>query len=268
MDPTKTNPVADADPIATAAAKARRVVGSEELSRMMAANDPLSAAIAESAGFHGIWASARSIADKLARRHARRVRWADVASAVLCIRHVVDIPVLVDATGMKADPDDASACVRALAGEGVAGICLDDCGSVRGRQSGYRYPVSNHDAMPGKGFFLIASVDPLAAPISARRDRDRVFAAAEAAMEAGADALWIRPLGLWRAGLTDIMRRWPPDWPLILGPTACPSVLSAYDLPSIVAVISRADANPPLMAAQRRVPNAVSESAGRERTCR
>ncbi|TWB47596.1 phosphoenolpyruvate phosphomutase-like protein [Bradyrhizobium sacchari] len=75
------------------------VCSSSQLSFLMEAHDGLSAAIAERAGFKGLWASGLSIACSLGYRDANEASWSQLPDAVERIVDSTRLPVLVDGNG-------------------------------------------------------------------------------------------------------------------------------------------------------------------------
>src|SRR3569833_4355578 len=69
---------------------------SRELSFLMEAHDGLSGAIAEQAGFRGVWASGLSISCALGYCDVNEVLWTQVVDAVERIVDSTELPVLVD----------------------------------------------------------------------------------------------------------------------------------------------------------------------------
>lgn len=77
----------------------REVCTIAELSFLMEAHDGLSAAIAERAGFKGLWASGQSIACSLGYPDANEASWSQLVDAVERIVDSSQLPVLVDGDG-------------------------------------------------------------------------------------------------------------------------------------------------------------------------
>src|SRR5262245_44198053 len=73
-----------------------KLLNSPDLTFLMEAHDALSAAIAQRAGFKGLWASGLSMASALGFRDANEASWTDVIDVVERMADATTIPILVD----------------------------------------------------------------------------------------------------------------------------------------------------------------------------
>ncbi|MGY4343145.1 hypothetical protein ACVWW3_008051 [Bradyrhizobium sp. LM2.9] len=97
-----------------------------ELSFLMEVHDGLSAAIAERAGFKGLWASGLSIACSLGYRDANEASWSQLVDVVERIVESSGLPVLVDGDGGFGTFNNARLVARRLRQRGAAGVALED----------------------------------------------------------------------------------------------------------------------------------------------
>ncbi|QPB24853.1 isocitrate lyase/phosphoenolpyruvate mutase family protein (plasmid) [Rhizobium sp. 007] len=202
----------------------RNLILSSGLTFLTEAHDCLSAVIAESAEFKGLWASGRSIYSALGYRDAREVHWTQIVNIVGRMCDAINIPVLVDCdSGLF---EDACFVARKLEECGAAGICLD----------GKRFPKMNSfdgDSYPlaaiedfsghlkavknttGPDFVLVARVETQIAC----HGLDATMACADACAEAGADAILIHSRKVVPDDILDFAREWNNRLPVVIVPT-------------------------------------------------
>ncbi|WP_213291224.1 isocitrate lyase/phosphoenolpyruvate mutase family protein, partial [Bradyrhizobium sp. sGM-13] len=90
------------------------------------AHDGLSGAIAERAGFKGLWASGLSIACCLGYRDANEASWSQLVDVVERIVDSTKLPVLVDGDNGFGNFNNARLLARKLSQRGAAGVALED----------------------------------------------------------------------------------------------------------------------------------------------
>jgi len=95
---------------------------SRELSFLMEAHDGLSGAIAEQAGFRGVWASGLSISCSLGYRDANEASWTQVVDAVERIGDSTELPGLGDGDSGCGNFNNARLLARKLRQRGAAGV--------------------------------------------------------------------------------------------------------------------------------------------------
>src|SRR5262245_30702965 len=104
------------------------ICSNRELSFLMEAHDGLSAAVAEHAGFKGLWASGLSISSSLGYRDANEASWTQLVDVVERMADASDLPVLVDGDSGFGNFNNARLLARKLQQRGAAGVALEDKG--------------------------------------------------------------------------------------------------------------------------------------------
>ncbi|MEX2746106.1 isocitrate lyase/phosphoenolpyruvate mutase family protein [Rhizobium mongolense] len=204
----------------------RNLILSSGLTFLTEAHDCLSAVIAESAEFKGLWASGRSIYSALGYRDASEVHWTQIVNIVERMVDAINIPVLVDCDSGLSNFEDACFVARKLEECGAAGICLE----------GRRFPKMNSfdgDSHPlaaiedfsghlkavknttGPDFVLVARVETQIA----RHGLDATMACADACAEAGADAILIHSRKVVADDILVFAREWNNRLPVVIVPT-------------------------------------------------
>src|SRR5215475_5769874 len=122
----------------------RRLVQSTDLTFLMEAHDALSAAIAQHAGFKGLWASGLSISSALGYRDANEASWTDVVNVVERMADATSIPILVDGDSGFGNFNNARLAALKLFQRRAAGICLEDKGFPKMNSFvGNRHPLAD-----------------------------------------------------------------------------------------------------------------------------
>src|SRR5258707_5780467 len=91
------------------------ICSNHELSFLMEAHDGLSAAVAERAGFKGLWASGLSISSSLGYRDANEASWTQLIDVVERMADASDLPILVDGDSGFGNFNNARLLARKLA---------------------------------------------------------------------------------------------------------------------------------------------------------
>jgi 2-methylisocitrate lyase-like PEP mutase family enzyme len=176
---------------------------SERLARppiVMAAGvyDPLTALIAERAGFEALYVSGAGIAyTRLGRPDIGLVSMNEVVQTVALIRDRVGVPLIVDADNGYGNALNVQRTVRLLEQAGANAIQLEDqdfpkrCGHLDGKSLIPAQEMAGKikaavDARASRNTLIIARTDAVAV-----EGFDRAIARAELAHEAGADVLFI-----------------------------------------------------------------------------
>jgi phosphoenolpyruvate phosphomutase len=232
-------------PVTASPTTLRELILSNDLSYLMEAHDGLSAAIAERAGFKGLWASGLSISSALGYRDANEASWTQVVDVVERMVDATNVPVLVDGDSGFGNFNNARIVARKLEQRGAAGICLEDKGFPKMNSFvGDRHPLADIDEFSGRlkavkdttgpDFVLVARIEALIAG----HGLDEALVRADAYAEAGADAILIHS----RKSVPDEILAFAKDWdnrlPVVIVPTKYyKTPVSAYRNAKISTVI-------------------------------
>ncbi len=203
-----------------------QVCCSSELSFLMEAHDGLSAAIAERAGFKGLWASGLSIASSLGYRDANEASWNQLVDVVERIVETSQLPVLVDGDGGFGNFNNARLVARKLRQRGAAGVALEDsCFPKTNSFVGDRHPLADIDEFSGRlravkdtvadDLILVARIEALIAG----QGMDDAISRAHAYADAGADAILIHSRRTAADEILAFMRAWQNRLPVVIVPT-------------------------------------------------
>ncbi|WP_456794062.1 phosphoenolpyruvate mutase [Bradyrhizobium sp. USDA 4506] len=203
-----------------------QVCCSGELSFLMEAHDGLSAAIAERAGFKGLWASGLSIASSLGYRDANEASWSQLVDVVGRIVDSSRLPVLVDGDGGFGNFNNARLLARKLRQCGAAGITLEDsCFPKTNSLLGDRHPLADIDEFSGRlravkdsvadDLILVARIESLIAG----HEIDEAISRAHAYADAGSDAILIHSRRTAADEIFAFARAWQNKLPVVIVPT-------------------------------------------------
>ncbi|MCC8938657.1 phosphoenolpyruvate mutase [Bradyrhizobium sp. Arg62] len=199
---------------------------SSELSFLMEAHDGLSAAIAERAGFKGLWASGLSIASSLGYRDANEASWSQLVDAVERIVDSSQLPVLVDGDGGFGNFNNARLLARKLRQCGAAGVALEDsCFPKMNSFVGDRHPLADIDEFSGRlravkdtvadDLILVSRIESLIAG----HEIDEAISRAHAYADAGSDAILIHSRRTAADEIFAFTRAWQNKLPVVIVPT-------------------------------------------------
>ena len=200
---------------------------SPELSFLMEAHDALSAAVAEQAGFPGLWASGLSIASSLGFRDANEASWTQVVDVVERMADATTVPILVDGDSGFGNFNNARLAAWKLFQRGAAGICLEDKEFPKMNSFvGERHPLATvtefcgrlravKDTVPTDAFALVARTEALIAG----HGQAEALRRAHAYVEAGADAILIHSRQNTADEILAFSREWRNRHPLVIVPT-------------------------------------------------
>lgn len=211
---------------ASPAQRLGRLIGrSGTVSCLMEAHDALSAAVAERAGFPGLWASGLSIASALGFRDANEASWSQVVDAVERMADTVEAPILVDGDSGFGNFNNARLVARKLAQRGAAGLCLEDKGFPKLNSFvGDRHPLAEVNEFAGRlravkdavpDLLLVARLEALIAG----HGQEEALARAHAYADAGADAVLIHSRKSVPDEILDFAARWQNRLPVVIVPT-------------------------------------------------
>ncbi|WP_076866107.1 isocitrate lyase/phosphoenolpyruvate mutase family protein [Bradyrhizobium mercantei] len=204
--------------------KRSQVCCSGELSFLMEAHDGLSAAIAERAGFKGLWASGLSIASSLGYREANEASWSQLVDVVGRIVNSSGLPVLVDGDGGFGNFNNARLLARSLRQCGAAGITLEDsCFPKKNSLLGGRHPLAAIDEFSGRlravkdtvadDLILVARIESFIAGHEIEEALSRAHA------YAGSDAILIHSRRTAADEIFAFARAWQNRLPVVIVPT-------------------------------------------------
>ncbi|MDA9391958.1 phosphoenolpyruvate phosphomutase [Bradyrhizobium sp. CCBAU 45394] len=202
------------------------VCSSSALSFLMEAHDGLSAAIAERAGFKGLWASGLSIACSLGYRDANEASWSQLVDAIERIVDSSQLPVLVDGDGGFGNFNNARLLARKLRERGAAGVALEDsCFPKLNSFVGNRHPLADVDEFCGRlravkdtvanDLVLVARIEALIAGHGMHEALSR----AHVYKEAGADAILIHSRSSSADEIVSFANAWQNRLPVVIVPT-------------------------------------------------
>ncbi|MBY6241506.1 phosphoenolpyruvate mutase [Methylosinus sp. Sm6] len=205
----------------------RSLIQPRSLNFLMEAHDALSAAIAERAGFKGLWASGLSIATALGYRDANEASWTQLTDVVERIADAIAIPILVDGDSGFGNFNNARLAAKKLRDSGAAGMCIEDKGFPKMNSFvGDRHPLADieefcgrikaiKDAVPGRGFVLVARIEALIAG----HGQEEALKRAHAYADAGADAILIHSRKSDADEILTFARNWQNRLPVVIVPT-------------------------------------------------
>ncbi|WP_208245877.1 isocitrate lyase/phosphoenolpyruvate mutase family protein (plasmid) [Rhizobium sp. T1470] len=204
----------------------RNLILSSGLTFLTEAHDCLSAVVAESAEFKGLWAPALSIYSALGYRTTSDVHWTQVVNMVDRMLDGIKIPVLVDCDSGLSKREDVCFVARKLEECGAAGVCLE--GNSFPKMNSFesdRYSLATIENFcgdlkavkdaTGPAFVLVARVETQIG----RHGPDATMACAAACAEAGADAILIHSRKVVADDILCFARRWDNRLPVIIVPT-------------------------------------------------
>jgi phosphoenolpyruvate phosphomutase len=210
----------------SAAILRRQICSNRELSFLMEAHDGLSGAVAESAGFRGLWASGLSISCALGYRDANEASWTQVVDAVERIVDSTELPVLVDGDSGFGNFNNARLLARKLRQRGAAGVALEDKGFPKMNSFvGDKHPLADVDEFSGRlravkdtvgdELVLVARIEALIAG----HGMDEALTRAHAYADAGADAILIHSRKSVADEILTFAGAWQNRLPVVIVPT-------------------------------------------------
>ena len=214
----------------------RTALEGDRLFVAMAAHHPLSARLAEEAGFDGIWGSGFELAASFAVPDANILSMGTHLEMMRAVAAAVAIPVIADIDTGFGNAVNVSYLVPMYEAAGVSAIVMEDKTFPKDTslRPGGRQELVRVEEFQGK----------IAAAVNARRDRDFLVVARTEALiagagqdealrrglayaEAGADALLVHSRRRTPDEILSFVRAWPGRTPLVLVPTAYPQLLEA-----------------------------------------
>lgn len=202
----------------------------------MAAHNPLSAKLAEQAGFGGIWGSGFELSASYAVPDANILSMGTHLEMIRAIASAVTIPVIADIDTGFGNAVNVHYIVPQYEAAGASAIVMEDKTfpkdtSLRadGRQELVRIEefqgkiAAAAAARRDKDFVVVARVEALIAGLGQEEAIRRGLAYAQA----GADAILIHSKQKTPAEILTFIQAWPGTVPLVLVPTAYPQLTEA-----------------------------------------
>jgi phosphonopyruvate hydrolase len=206
------------------------------LTRVIGAHNPLSARLAEEAGFDGIWASGFELSASFAVPDASIISMTQHLEMTRAICATVEIPVVADIDTGYGNAVNVMHAVTQYERAGAAAVVIEDKKFPKDTSllEGGRQELVRIEEFAGKieaasasraspDFLLIARTEALIAGLGQEEAKRRAAAYAEA----GADALLIHSKSKTPDEIEAFVAAWDRDVPLVIVPTAYPQLTEA-----------------------------------------
>lgn len=214
----------------------RQKLSSSPLTHVIGAHNPLSARLAEEAGFDGIWASGFELSAAFAVPDASILSMTQHLEMTRAIAAAVAIPVVADVDTGYGNAVNVMHTVEQYEAAGAAAVVIEDKKFPKDTSllEGGRQELLRLEEFAGKieaacaarrssDFVVIARTEALIAGLGQDEARRR----AEAYVEAGADAVLIHSKSKTPEEITAFARAWTRPTPLVIVPTAYPDLTEA-----------------------------------------
>ena len=211
----------------------REKVTGGALATVMAAHNPLSARLAEEAGFDGVWASGFELSAAYGVPDASLLSFTQHLDMTRAIVEQTEIPLIADLDTGYGNAINAGHVVGAYARAGAAAIVIEDktfpkdtsllagarqelvrVEEFQGKIEAARAAAAGHDLL------IIARTEALIADLGI----DEALKRGAAYVEAGADLLLIHSRRKTPDEIVAFTERWPGAVPLVIVPTAYPDL--------------------------------------------
>ena len=203
------------------------------LTHIIGAHNPLSARLAEEAGFDGIWASGFELSASFAVPDASILSMTEHLDMTRAICSAVEIPVVADIDTGYGNAVNVIHAVTQYQAAGAAAVVIEDKKFPKNTSllEGGRQELLRLEEFAGKieaacasrgspEFLIVARTEALIAGKGQEEAKRR----AEAYMDAGADAILIHSKANTPAEIVEFCRRWNRPTPLVVVPTAYPQL--------------------------------------------
>ena len=254
-------------------AKMRAMLTRPGISVGVGAGDALSARLIDRAGFDFVWSSGFCISASYAVPDASLISMSQFLAAARSMNEVISIPIIADGDTGFGNANNVIYAVKKFEQAGVAAICLEDKKFPKdtsllkgGRQE--LAPVEEFvgkiraakDTQQNSDFTVIARVEALIAGLG----QEEALRRALRYVEAGADCILVHSKSNQPAEILEFVKNWDSPVPLVLVPTAYPS-LTAKAIEELGKVKLVIYANQPLRAAvkaQEELLNEIKQAGG------
>jgi phosphoenolpyruvate phosphomutase len=218
--------------MAARASTLREMMVGRPLTHAMAAHNPLSARLAERAGFHAIWASGFELSAAYGMPDASLISMTQHLDMTRAIADAVEIPVIADIDTGYGNAINVMHVVRNYEAAGAAAVVIEDKVFPKdtslladGRQELVRLEefqgkIEAACAARRKDLVVVARVEALIAGQGQAEAKMR----GEAYAEAGADAILIHSKQKTPDEIVEFASNWSLDVPLVIVPTAYPQL--------------------------------------------
>ena len=216
--------------------KLRELVGPGRLASVMSAHNPLSARLAELAGFVGIWASGFELSAAYGVPDASLLSLTQHLDMTRAIVERVAVPVLADLDTGYGNAVNVMHVVGAYARAGVAAVVIEDKIFPKDTSllAGGRQDLVRIEEFQGKiaaaraagserDLLVVARTEALIADLGL----DEALMRAQAYAEAGADMILVHSKQKTPDEIVAFARRWQGETPLVVVPTAYPDLTEA-----------------------------------------
>jgi phosphoenolpyruvate phosphomutase/phosphonopyruvate hydrolase len=214
----------------------RHKVAAGELATVMAAHNPLSARLAEAAGFDGIWASGFELSAAYGVPDASLLSFTQHLDMTRAIIEQVSLPMVADLDTGYGNAINVGHVVGAYARAGSAAVVIEDKTFPKDTSllAGARQELirieefqgkieAAREAAAGHDLLVIARTEALIADLG----MDEALKRGAAYAEAGADLLLIHSKRKTPDEIVAFTKAWPGTIPLTIVPTAYPDLTEA-----------------------------------------
>lgn len=214
----------------------KQKVATGELVRIMSAHNPLSARLAEEAGFDGIWASGFELSAAYGVPDASLLSMTQHLEMTRAIGEQVGIPIIADLDTGYGNAVNVLHVVGAYARAGVAAVVIEDKTFPKDTSllAGGRQEMVRIEEFQGKIEAANAAGKPHEVLTIARTEAliaglglDEALRRGAAYAEAGADLLLVHSKQKTPDEIVAFTERWPGTIPIVLVPTAYPDLTEA-----------------------------------------
>jgi len=251
----------------------REKLASGGLLSVMAAHNPLSARLAEAAGFDGVWTSGFELSAAYGVPDASLLSYSQHLDMTRAIAEQAGVPVIADLDTGYGNAINVLHVVGAYARAGVAAIVIEDktfpkdtsllaggrqelvrVEEFQGKIAAARVAGADHDLL------VIARTEALIADLGI----DEALGRGQAYAEAGADLILVHSKRKTPDEIVEFTRRWTLPTPLVVVPTAYPELTEARirELGKIAIVIYGNHAIRAAVTAMREVFAAIRADGG------
>lgn len=214
----------------------RKKLTNEPLTTIIAAHNPLGAALATEAGFDGIWASGFEFSASYALPDASLLSMTQHLENVRSMAMTTDVPIVADIDTGYGNAINVMYTVKQYEAAGAAAVVMEDKTFPKATSllEGGRQQLLRIEEFQGKitaaiaarkdaDFIVIARTEALIAS----HGQDEAQRRGRAYVEAGADAILVHSKSKTPDEIIDFSRRWDLDIPLVIVPTAYPQLTEA-----------------------------------------
>ena len=201
--------------------------------KVCGAFDVMSAKLAEMNGFDAIWASGFGISSARALPDAGIITITELLDAVTFMSVACSIPVIADCDTGYGGPNNVAHLVKKFENAGIGGICIEDKTFPKENslfKDGKQEMLSKRDfvakivaaknAKRNDDFVIIGRVEALIADLGVEEALNR----ASAYEKAGADIIFVHSRKESPDEIFEFLKRWNGKNPIMLVPTAFPTV--------------------------------------------